>query len=485
VLRSLWLLFLYVSFLGLSTTAPFVATLGYVWVDTFEPQSVAYIVLNQMPVAMIMGAVAFFGYMLLDRRAPPRPSAEMILMAAMCVWVNLTMIWAQAPVAAWDKWDWAVKTLVFATFIPLVIRSRVQIEAFAQTYVFSLAANFVPFGLKVLMSGGGYGQNLGLEGNNTGLGEGGLLSTVCLMAVPLALYLSKHSQLIPRIRLMPLAYWGMAGLAVVTAIGTYERSALIGIACLGIYMWTRTKQKFWFGVVIAIVACLIIYTTSAAWNQRVSTISDYQDEGSAYTRVLVWRWTLGFVATHPLGGGFLTNLIDHIEFPGTATMPAHEEFGRAFHSIYFEMLGEQGYPGIFMFLLLTGITFYKLRRLAKKARDYPGLEWVTGLADALQSGLAVFMTSGAFVGIAFQPMYWYFIAMSISLNAYMWRVEHQETARPQIGWRGMVSQAVSGALPHPGGSRPVGPQPGGLQPGVPGWRGRPAGAGLNAPAPRR
>jgi len=44
-----------------------------------------------------------------------------------------------------------------------------------------------------------------------------------------------------------------------------------------------------------------------------------------------------------------------------------------------------------------------------------------------QSGLVVFLTCGAFVGIAFQPMFWFFIAMGISLNAYMWRVEHPET----------------------------------------------------------
>ena len=92
----------------------------------------------------------------------------------MAIWVTLTLIWAQVPDAAWEKWDWAFKTVAFATFLPFVIRSRVQIEAFAQTYVFSLAANFVPFGLKVLISGGGYGRDLGLVGGNSGLGGGGI-----------------------------------------------------------------------------------------------------------------------------------------------------------------------------------------------------------------------------------------------------------------------------------------------------------------------
>ena len=153
---------------------------------------------------------------------------------------------------------------------------------------------------------------------------------------------------------MPFAYWVIAGLAVVTAIGTYERSALIGIFVLGIYMWTRTKQKLGFGIVVLIAGCLMIYATSGAWNERVATIGNFEQENSAFTRILVWRWTLEFTATHPFGGAFQTYLINHIEFPATDGQPATIQFGRAFHSIYFEMLGEQGYPGLAIFLLITG-----------------------------------------------------------------------------------------------------------------------------------
>jgi putative inorganic carbon (hco3(-)) transporter len=213
----------------------------------------------------------------------------------------------------------------------------------------------------------------------------------------------------------------------------------------------------------------MIYMTSSAWNERVATIGDFQQENSAYTRILVWRWVLEFTATHPLGGGFQAYVTNHIEFPATETEPAMIEFARAYHSIYFEVLGEQGYPGLLMYLTITGLTFYKLNRTRKQARAYPELEWITSLSGALQSGLAVFLSAGAFVGIAFQPMYWYFIAMSISLNAYMWRVQRLEV-KPVAGWRGMVTRAT--------GMRPA-------KPNAPGWQGRPAGPGINAVTPPR
>jgi len=166
---------------------------------------------------------------------------------------------------------------------------------------------------------------------------------------------------------------------------------------------------------------------------------------------------LGYTATHPLGGGFMSYLINHVEVPPGDGEPGFIQFGRAFHSIYFEMLGEQGYPGLAIFLAVAGISFVRLSRTAKKARAYPELQWVVGLSAALQSGLAVFLTSGAFVGIAFQPMFWYFVSMGISLNAYMERVEHQQE-HAATGWRA-AANGTAGASP---------PQ----TPG--GWRNRPA-----------
>ncbi len=450
MLRSLWLVFVYLSFMGLSLPAPFVATLGYVWVDTFQPQYVTYFFLNDIPVSMVIGIVALGAYLLLDRRSPPSLSGETVLQVLMAIWITMTLLWAERPDAAWMKWDTVFKTLVFAAFVPYVIRSRVQIEAFANTYVFSLAANFVPFGLKTLISGGGYGMNLGLQGGNGGLAEGGQLSTVCLMAVPLAIFLARHGQLIPRMKFMPLAYWTVAGLAVVTAVGTYERSALIGLLVMLTVMVIQSKHKIGFAAIAGVVLLGLVYTTSAAWNTRIGTIDEYQSEGSAYVRLQVWRWTLDYASTHPLGGGFNSYLINHIEIPSMNGGTPEIQFGRAFHSIYFEVLGEQGYPGLAMFLGITALAVYRLRRTARRARNYADLEWVTGLASAIQAGLAAFLSAGAFVGIAFQPMFWYFIAMAISLNAYMWRVE-RGAATQAGGWR-----ALSAA------------------PGSAGWRARPA-----------
>jgi putative inorganic carbon (HCO3(-)) transporter len=460
VLRSSWLLLLYLSFLGLGITTPFVMTLGYVWVDTFQPQSVAYFILNELPIAFIMGAAAVLTYILLDRRSPPPLMLVTVCMIGLAIWMTAALLWAELPDRAWGKWDWAFKTMVFATFIPLVIRSRVQIEAFAQTYVFSLAANFVPFGIKVLVSGGGYGQNLGLQSGNSGLAEGGYLSTVCLMAVPLALFLGKHGKLIPRLPMMNLAYGGIAILAVVTAIGTYERSALVGMVILGFYMFIRSRRKLLFGTLIAVVAIAVLVLAAKSWNTRVSTIDQYNTESSALTRLLMWQWTLGFASSHPFGGGFDAYGTSVIMMPPDDLHPGgYLQTGRAYHSIYFEVLGDLGFPGLMMFLVVIGSSLFSLIRLSRKCRKLPDLVWVADMSDAVQSGMLVFLTSGAFVGLAFQPPFWYFVAMGVCLRAHVWHAERADTEGVK-GWRLAAQRAREATLnAGPGWRKPPAPPP--------------------------
>ena len=464
MLRSLWLLALYLSFIGLGFSAPFVLTLGYVWVDIFRPQEVAYILLNQFPVSMIMGLLALGSYFLLDRRSPPPLNGVTMVHFCMAIWTCVTMIWAVSPDAAWYKWDWAFKTVAFSAFLPFVIRSRVQIEAFVQVFVFSLGANFISFGIKTLISGGGYGTNLGLQQGNTGLSEGGLLSTTCLMVVPLALYLAKHHQLMPKLPFIRFGYFGLAGLSLATAIGTYQRSAIIGMVALGGFLAVRSRHKLAYTLAGVVVLGILAVATSDQWLGRVGSIGQYKEDSSAMTRLLMWKWTLDFSFRQPLGGAFSAHMISSISHPPSPTNPGgFIEFSRAFHSIYFEMLGEQGWPGLAMFVFMTLATMFSTYRLERKTKKIPELLWCSDLAVAIQAGLVAFLTAGAFVGMVFQPMYWFFIAMGVSLRAYVWRVEQMDRA-PQTGWRATATSLAESAGPvTPGGWRPATIQ-GGLAP---------------------
>ncbi len=418
-MRSLYVTTVYILFLAVGAAAPFVLSLGYVWVDTFDPQVIASDLLGQVPVSLIMGAAAIGAFVAFDRRKG-RLTLTSVLLIAFAIWVTLTTSFlAAVPGPAWYKWNYAFKTICFGAFLPFVFRSRVQIEAFLQIYLFSLMVHFVPVGLKTCISGGGYGRELGILSGNSLLAEGSTLSAVVLMLVPIILCLRRHTLLLPRTRLVQLGYLALAVLAVAAAVGTYERTALIGMAVVAIGLWLRSKRKLLFGAAGLCALAIAVTFSAGAWSDRISTVKDFNSESSALGRILVWKWTLGYVAQHPLGGGFNVYMVDRIEFPPAEPGAAPTVvIGKAFHSVYFELLGEQGVPGLVIFLTLVCVTMLRLQSVARMARGREDLVWARDTAFALQVGLTAILACGSFVGIAFQPMIYNLLAISAALHAH-------------------------------------------------------------------
>lgn len=414
MIRAILLTLVYTGFLAFGMASPFVLVLGYVWVDGANPQSLTGSgLLPMLPVSFIMGAAAVAAYVMMDRRAPPRFSFATALTVLFAAWVTFTTVaLAEVPIEAWPKWNIAVKTLLFSAFLPYAIRSRVQIEAFLQVFLFSTAVYFIPAGLKTMISGGGYGRTLTLVGgDNSGLAEGSTLAGVSLMMIPIMFYLADHSLLIDSKLLRKIGYGCLSLIALAASIGTYERTALVGLVVVGIFMWLRSHHKFSFGLFLAVVGMGIVYFAASSWTDRISTINDYDQENSALGRILVWKWTLDYVAHNPLGGGFNVFNIDHIYFPDGS-----ETIGKAFHSIYFEVLGEQGVIGFALFGGMLVYTLISLRRVSRQTRKNPDMQWASALGGALEASLLTILACGAFIGIAFQPFIYYLIAMTISLR---------------------------------------------------------------------
>jgi probable O-glycosylation ligase (exosortase A-associated) len=444
-LIALTFLFMY----AFGFVAPFVFTLVYEWTDLFYPQMVAPALLGALPLSMIC-ALSAFGFYLMDRRAPPRFNLRIALTFALALWVTLTTTWAEAPDAAWFKWNWAFKTVLFAAFIPFSIRSRVQIEAFLLVYLASCAAHLLPIGLKTMAGGGGYNVNLTLLGvNQSAWSESSMASAVCILSMPLLLSVARHSVLLPYDRLRKFAAIGVALAYVPAAIGTFARTAIIGFAVMGTGLWLRTRRKVVGMIIGGVVLAGATVFMSAQWESRISTIQDYQSENSAFVRILVWKWTLGYVADHPLGGGFNVYYINDIVIPAAdSSAEPIVQHGRAFHSLYFEWLGEHGWPGLAMFLVLVGSCLLSLQRTIRRTRDHAELAWCNDYAKSLQLAIVVIMACGAFIGIGFQAAVWDLLSLSICLAEYARRALAKPAETVVVPWHAGAGEAGVAAAGH-------------------------------------
>ena len=311
-MKSLFLLLVYCSFFVYGLRAPYILVLGYIWVDIFTPQLLSYGMLQSFPVSLILAVAILLSMMRLPFDPDVRLRAVTVLVGLLAIWMTLSLTWAVVPDAAWIKWDWAIKSVAFTCLVPFFFRNRVQIESLIWIIVLSGMGHCMPFGAKVLLSGGGYGQSLGLVQTNSGYGEGSMLAVFAVTLLPMCMYLQKHSTIFKPTKVLKMMLWGFMLAAVLTALGTYARASLISLGVFGVGVFFLSKRK-WLIVIIATVFILGVGAFMGdVWTARMGTIATASEESSAMTRVGVWLWTLNYVAQHPFGGSFDVYRINQI-----------------------------------------------------------------------------------------------------------------------------------------------------------------------------
>jgi probable O-glycosylation ligase (exosortase A-associated) len=94
---------------------------------------------------------------------------------------------------------------------------------------------------------------------------------------------------------------------------------------------------------------------------------------------------------------------------------------RAVHSIYFRVLGEQGFAGLFLFLGLLFASWRSCSRVRQLTRGAPERRWAYDLASMLQVTLVAYMVSGAFLPMSYFDLTYQLMALSALLAAFCMR----------------------------------------------------------------
>ncbi|MCA8927662.1 MAG: putative O-glycosylation ligase, exosortase A system-associated [Alphaproteobacteria bacterium] len=424
--------------MALGMAAPFVLTLGYFWASILKPQNLAYGFFKPLPIAMILAVSAVLTYFVVDRRAPPKFTALHMLMGLFALWVTLTTFNALYPQQAWWKWNWAFKEIAFACFIPFVIRTRIHLEALLYVLTVGTVPLVAAAGFKAILSGGGgYGEIEVAGQNNVGLAESSMLAMFSVMAIVIVLYLRKHTLIMPRNWIATVAVAGYVVLCLAAAVGSFARTGLVAFAVMAAVTWWFSRYKIRLSVVFLVVAGIALMALPEAWYARMDTILHPAADTSASTRLEVWGWTLRFVQEHPFGGGFFSYLANLGFIPGQGR-------ARAFHSIYFEVLGEHGYVGLVIFVSILLVAMKMSYGIYRRNRGNAELIWLSDLGRAVLTCLLVFASGGAFIGVAFQPWAYLLSAMVIMLRSYEKRYHlSRNSVALQGGGRDVVDPKLS------------------------------------------
>ena len=427
----------FIAFLGVfflfGFRRPFLLVAVYSYIDIVSPQRLCYFLLNSVPISAFAFIAMFGAWAVMDDKKDCRFSARQGMMLILVAWCGYTTMTADFPAEALTKWAWVWKAIIAGIFLPLVLRTRLRIEALTLFMILCASTIIINGGMKTALSGGGYGVlNLMVE-NNSGLYEGSIISCVAISLIPLILWFTQYGTIFPPDWRVKIFAYCLCLACMLMPIGTEARTGLVCIVILAGLMLVRSPRRFVYGPLMLLAALISIPFLPASFTQRMQTIENHQGDESASTRVAVWMWTLDYVKTHPGGGGFDNYLQNSFTYFAQSEVGDGDtkrierrlvtDKGRAYHSAYFEMLGEQGYFGFLLWALIHGICFIRtemIRRLYRK-RVGPDEAWIAPFALALQQGHIVYMVGSLFVGIAYQPFIFMMLALQIGLDTYLSR----------------------------------------------------------------
>ena len=424
---------IYVLLLGLKR--PFLWVLLYVYIDILAPQRIGYSLIASLPVSLIAFAAAFGGWLVLDRKEGARFTMRQGLMLALLAYCWWTTGNADFPVEAATKWDWVWKALLFAIFLPLTLTTRARIEALALMLVLAIATIVIGTGMKTVLGGGGYENLKFFVNDNSGVYESSTLATVAIGLIPLIWWFTRYGTV-----LRP--HWLVTGFAValifaclMVPIGTEARTGLLCIAALGVLLLRYTTKRLMFIAAAGALGLVALPFLPQSYYDRMATLAAPGGDESASTRVAVWEWTLDYVAEKPFGGGFdayRSNRFAYVmpvkQVNGNTTSVEYREVvdeGRAFHSSIFELLGEQGWPGLMIWLALHGLGLWQMERIYRRWKGAMAEEdaWIAPFASALQMGAVIYLVGALFQGIGYQPVMLMMVGLQIGLASYCARID--------------------------------------------------------------
>ena len=433
-MRDLVFIAFLAALFGIGIRRPFVLVLTYVYIDIVAPQRLTFLLLNSVPISLIAVIAAVGAWAIVDDKRDVRFAPRQLLMLLLLIYCGVSTSTADFPVEAAEKWSWVWKALAFAIFLPLTLRTRLRFESLGLFMIFSAASIIIVGGIKTLAGGGGYGTLNLMQTNNTGLYESSIISAVAIAIIPLIAFFMKHSMIFPvpdwRVKLFGCA---LIFSCLLMPIGTQARTGLICIAVLGLLSLRYTKRRFMYIGLVGAAFAISIPMLPDSFTARMKTIQGYKSDSSAGTRIAVWAWTWDYANEHPFGGGFQAYLQNNVRYEtetktetsGTSETSSKLQIdkARAYHSSYFEMLGEQGFPGLFLWLAIHIMGLVNMEYLLRKYRnrDVDDDQWIGALAGALQQGQIIYLVGAIFVGIAFQPFMFMLIGMQIGLSTYATR----------------------------------------------------------------
>lgn len=383
---------------------PYIGVLMWVWISVMNPHRLSWGFAYSFPFAAIIAGVTLVG-LFFTKDPKQLPNSPMVwTLVAFAAWMAIGEPFAIFP--GTDMLTRVLKIMLMTCVTMMLIKTKRQIHLLLWVLAGSLGYYGIKGGIFTVVSGGSFRvwgpEGSFIEGNNE-------VALALITIIPIFYYMFLTTTT-KWLRYACAAAMVLCGLA---ALGSYSRGALLGIGAMAAFLWLKSPKKMLLGIIMAIVIPAAVAFMPSQWTSRMDTIKEYKADDSAMGRINAWSMAFNLACDRPLaGGGF--DIYNPPTFARYAPVPADIH---AAHSLYFQALGEHGFVGLGLYLLLGILTWRKGSKIIKAAKTRPHLAWAGILANMLQVGMIGFATGGAFLSLLYFDVPYYLMAVMVATGS--------------------------------------------------------------------
>ncbi len=397
---------------------PWVGVMLWTWLSIMNPHRYAYGLAYDAPLAAIAAAATLLGLLLTKERESPFKGAPTVFLAVFVCWVTASWLMGLDPAGDYPQWNKVMKVYLM-TFVALaLLHSKVHILAFVWVTAGSLALLGAKGGLFTVLTGGNY-RVWGPPG--TFIADNNEFALALVVTIPLLRFL----QLQLRKGWQRYAMAAAMLLCAAAAVGSHSRGALLAISVMAVVLWWRGRSRLIGGIVIVSAAVLLLNFMPEQWHERMSSIDNFQEDRSALGRISAWWNAWGIAKDYFFGVGF--NAARPELFAQYSPYPTYVH---AAHSIYFQVLGNHGFVGLFIYLAIFVSAYWLAGRVRAETEGIPEAEWCSALAAMCQVSLIGFAVGGAGLSLSYFDLPYNIVVVIVLVRVWVNRRSWVTEAQP-------------------------------------------------------
>jgi probable O-glycosylation ligase (exosortase A-associated) len=371
---------------------PAIGVFLWVWVSVMSPHRLTWGFAHDFRWAYLIAVATLAGIVLSKepRRLPVTPVT--VVLFVLVLWMTVTTYLAIDVNLSLGMWERVMK-IMFMVFVALyVLHGKLHVQVLIGVLAGSIAFYGIKGGLFTISNGA---RSLVYGPPGSFIEENNALALATIMTIPLLYYAFLRAG-------EHWARWGLLAAIILcgfSILGSHSRGGFIAIAIMLPFFWLKGRGKLVTSLLLVVLVAVTIGFMPEKWRDRMQTIESFEEDSSAMARINAWETALNVAIDRPFGGGF--EMGSPSVFARYAPDPS---VARAAHSIYFQVLGEHGFVGLGLFLLLWLLVWLDASWIIRRSRKERELSWASDLARMIQVSLVGYFVGGAFLSLAYYDL---------------------------------------------------------------------------------